>query len=326
MTIRHSKHRSALSMVEVIFVIIILGIVASIGSQIIVQVYESYISQRAIHRSSVKTELAATQLANRLAYSIPNTVIGRKIDGTDTFQAVEDIPIGTTDYKTLEWIAFDADSFGAVTATTIPDGRKPVWSGYSDVTNSSINSLSTPGSRLSKLSGIIDVLAPSSKTIANTAILFPKTYTAGTVGFTGNLAGIASNNSNIHPVNTNVGDETLTLDASTNLGGIARRTIKEHYKLAWTAYAVVPVPLTSAQKIDRGFEDADELDDLVLYYDYQPWDGNSFSDGSSVVLIRNVSVFKFTGSGDTIRFKICQREAVGEIFTTTICKEKAVIR
>ena len=57
------KFKSAFSMIEVVFVIVVLGIVASIGSQIIVQVYESYIMQRAMHRTSIKTELAITQLS-----------------------------------------------------------------------------------------------------------------------------------------------------------------------------------------------------------------------------------------------------------------------
>ncbi|MCW8821398.1 MAG: prepilin-type N-terminal cleavage/methylation domain-containing protein, partial [Sulfurovum sp.] len=62
--------RTAFSMLELIFVIIILGIVSSIGAEIIAQVYESYIVQRATHRSSIKTELAATQIANRLTYAV----------------------------------------------------------------------------------------------------------------------------------------------------------------------------------------------------------------------------------------------------------------
>ncbi len=296
-------------MLELIFVIVILGIVASIGSQIIVQVYESYITQRALYRSSTKTELAATQLANRLAYSIPGTIIGRQDDNV-TFRAIENIPIGSTLYRTLEWISADADSFGAVTATTNL-GRRPVWSGYCDVNASTINTLSTPGSRLSKLSEIINNLSPTTKGIGNTAILFPSTYTAHTVGFTGT----GSNASDIHTVSGNTGEETLTFDS--NLSG----TIKEHYKLAWSAYAIKPVNPHTMPGGATG-----TVHDLQLWYDYQPWDGESYSDGKSVILIRNVSVFRFTGSGSTIRFKICQRENIGDTLTTNTCKEKAVIR
>jgi len=57
--------RRGFSMLELIFVIVILGIVSSIGAEIIANVYESYIVQRAQHRASIKTELAAIQIANR---------------------------------------------------------------------------------------------------------------------------------------------------------------------------------------------------------------------------------------------------------------------
>ena len=298
-------------MLELVFVILILGIVASIGSQIIVQVYESYITQRALYRSSTKTELAATQLANRLAYSIPGTIIGRQDDNI-TFRAIENIPIGSTTYKTLEWISADADSFGAITATTNL-GRRPVWSGYCDVDASTLDSLSTPGSRLSKLSAIINNLSPTTKGIGNTAVLFPSTYTARTVGF----AGTGSNNSDIHPVSGATTDENLTL-ATRGVG--VGRTIKEHYKLAWSSYALKPInPHVMPGTTGTVF-------DLQLWYDYQPWNGESYTNGNSVILIRNVSVFRFTGSGNTVRFKICQRENIGEGITTNTCKEKAVIR
>ena len=305
----HIKSKPAFTMLELVFVIVILGIVASIGSEIIVQVYENYISQRAMHRSSVKTELATTQLANRLAYSIPGTVIGR-LDN-NTFEAIEDIPIGTTNYEVLEWISSDADSFGAITATTVL-GRRPVWSGYADVNASSINSLSTPGSRLTKLNSIISELSTSG--IGDAAILFPGA-TAHTVGF----AETTPSTVNIHPVSAAANDTTLTLVSKTN------RTIKEHYKLAWSAYAVVATDV-SAEAVARGFNAGDELWDLTLHYDYQPWNGDSYADGSSTALIRNISVFKFTGSGNTIRLKLCQRESIGGEYSTNTCKEKAVIR
>ncbi len=299
---KHTNHKPGFTMLELIFVIVILGIVASIGSQIIVQVYESYLTQRAVHRSSIKTELAAVQISNRLTYSITGTIIGRK--AANDFRAIENIPIGTTDYEILEWISADEDSFGAI---------GPAWSGYCDVNASSKDSLSTPGSTLSSLNAIISNLSTSTPAtgIGNSAILFPSSYTARTVGF---WDGAAGDTDGIHPVSGRTGDTTLLLDTKT------ARTIKEHYKLAWSAYAIVPtnphvMPNTTGTVYD-----------LELWYDYQPWEGEAYTDGSNTVLIRNISVFKFTGSANTIRFKICQRENIGGNYTINTCKEKAVIR
>lgn len=310
-------------MIEVVLVIVILGIVASIGSQIIVQVYENYIMQRAVHRTNVKTELAVTQLVNRLTYSLPHAVIARQ-NGT-SFLPIESILPGDTDHTILEWIGYDDDGFGAV--DTSPDTgaeRRPAWSGYADVTASAKDLLSTPGSRLDALETIINNLSKDStgtanSGIADSAILFPDSYDAYTVGFAGGLSA-----ENIHRVSAGAGT-TLTLDP---VPGGGSRTVKEHYKLAWTAYAVVPEPLTKAQLKERGFEDIDLGDglwDLRFYYDYQPWEGEKYTNGKSEILIRNVSVFNFTGRGSSIRLKLCQRENIGKV-TINSCKEKAVIR
>ncbi len=61
------KMRRAATLLELTFAIAILGIVASIGSEIIVRVYEQYIVQRAQYRASFKTELSAFEIANRLS-------------------------------------------------------------------------------------------------------------------------------------------------------------------------------------------------------------------------------------------------------------------
>ena len=308
---RIPKSKKAFTMLELIFVITILGIVASIGSQIIVQVYESYIVQRATHRSSMKTELAATQIANRLAYSIPKTIIARS--DVNTYLPITSI--GAANIPILEWVGFDADGFG-VTA--------PLWSGYIDVDAPAtvIDSLSTPGSTLGGLNALINNLnstnaAGLGTNGANAAIFFPDAD-AATIGF----SELVRDFSRVHPV-ANVAVSTLTLDPRVpNV-----RNIQEHYKLAWTAYALVRTPVNAAQLATRGFAAGTVLFDYSLHYDYQPWDGDNYlANGTALVLIRNVSVFRFTGTGQSIRFKLCQREPIGGTATINTCKEKAVLR
>lgn len=299
--------RSAFTMLELIFVIVILGIVASLGSQIVVQAYESYLVQRALHRASVKTELVATQIANRLAYAIPNTVIARQ--SNTVFTAIENAP--SKDYDILEWIAYDADSFG-YTAT-------PGWSGFCDVRDpaNTTTSISTPGSTLDLANTIIGNLSPSATTLANAAILFPQTYNSHNIGYVES----SRNNANIFNL-------AASTSSTLNISSASGKLIKEHYKLAWTAYAIVPTKLNATQCTDRGLDCTDEIYDLALHYDYQPWEGTgeSYSGGSDKILIRNVSVFNFLGTGDTIRIKLCVQESVAGTYPITMCKEKAVIR
>ena len=249
-------------------------------------------------------------------------MIARQNGENASFLPIESIPAGDTLHTTLEWIGYDNDGFVAVdTEPTTGDKRRPAWSGYADVTASSKDVLSTPGSRLDALDGIIKNLSkntPGTPTsgIAKSAILFPDTYDAKTVGYAGGISA-----ENIHPI-LEGSDTTLTLKG---VPGDGSRTIKEHYLLTWTAYAVVPEPLTANELLARGFKEEDKLWDLRLYYDYQPWNGHNYTNGKSQILIRNVSVFNFSGSGSSIRLKLCQRENIGEI-TVNSCKEKAVIR
>jgi len=285
-----TKNKPAFTMLEMIFVILILGIVSSIGAEIIANVYKSYIIERATHRSGIKTELAATQIANRLAYSIPGTVIGKR-KSNSTYKAIDNLD--ANDYDILEWIGYDNDSFAAT--------KVPGWSGFIDLDASSSTSLKTNGSKLKITNKIIRNLSYKTKNLNGSALFFPSLYNVDNIGYNGNTNGI------VEVTNNDTSD-------SISIEDITGKTIKEHYKLAWSAYALVPT--------DNG----DGTFDLTLYYNYRPWKGESYNNGKSSVLIRNISVFKFVGSENTIRFKICQQEKITNDSKITICKEKAVIR
>lgn len=294
-------------MLELIFVIIILGIVSSIGAEIIAQVYESYIVQRATHRSSIKTELAATQIANRLTYAVPGTVIGRISQTDATYRAIDDLDAET--YKVMQWMGYDADSFTAHTAAS----RRPGWSGLCDVDESNVTGIVTPGSQLALSETIIGNLSNGTRGLADAALFFASTYNPTNISYGG--AGAASGLSNV----ASGAAETITLDA---VGVGVTRNISELYKLSWSSYAIIPVQRDGTVCTDP----ATQTCDLHLRYNFQPWNGGTYANAASSILLRNVTVFRFTGTGNTIRFKLCQREDIGEDFNITTCKEKAVIR
>ena len=280
--------RPALTMIELILVIVILGIVASIGAEIIAKVYEGYLIQRAQHRASIKTELAATQIANRLAYAIPGTVVRKSsllAGGTDINDP------GNENDTILQWVGADADSFKAITSTT---NKLPGWSGFCDVDVSARTSiLSTPGSNLGLASTIIGNLGGN---IDNAQVYFPLHNTLVNYGTAAAPVMLPLASYGVSAAGTAGG--AIALDATLN-------HFSEHYKLAWTSYALV----------------ADG--DLTLYYNFLPQRGVAIN-GSSELLLRNVSTFEFRGDGRTIRFKICVDEKIGEANPITICKEKAV--
>ncbi len=283
---RTSRKRKAFSMVELIFVIIVLGIVSSIGAEIIAKIYRGYILQRAIHRAESKTELAALQIANRLQSAIPMTVY--RIKNDDTLEPIErDLNVSGNLYKGIRWVAADIDSRDA--------NSTPGWSGMVDLNLTGKDKVISPGSNISFADRVIQNLSTNpdgtKKTIENAVIYFP-------------------GDPDPHGIKAS-GTTGTTLMMDNNLS----RAV-EHYKLAWSAYAVV-------------CEDGNNTycGNLWLYYKQTP-DSTTPLDGGSgdkkALLLRNVSTFKFRSDGQTIRFKICKEEKIGDARTVPACKEKAV--
>lgn len=198
--------RPAFTMVELIFVMIVLGIVASIGSEIIFQVYDGYIIQKAEHKATSKTELALNQIANRLRYAIPGTVSARADKNAMPVRITE--LTGQND-KVMEWVGYDGDSFNAISSSS---DRKPGWSGFCDLNASTSTTIATPGSNLDLAKSIISNLGGD---IKDAAIFFPYEN--------GKSRGISDGSG-----------ESITLDNAIASGD----RIYERYKLSWSSYAL----------------------------------------------------------------------------------------
>lgn len=192
-------------MLELIFVIVILGIVSSIGAEIIAAVYDNYITQRAQHRASVKTQVTLNQIVNRLRYAIPGTIVRRAgLTGTaENIQLGDPMGSDQDDYTVLQWVGADNDSFEAITSAT---NRKPGWSGFCDLDASSQTSIVSRGSNFTLTNTIQGNLGGN----GNFSVFFHGDPAA----YTGTGAG-----------------ETITL-------GAAAPRISERYKLAWSSYAL----------------------------------------------------------------------------------------
>lgn len=211
--IDRTNTQKAFTMVELVMVIVVLGIVSSIGASIIAQVYESHIIQRAQYRANIKTELALNQIANRLRYAIPATIGVRQAGTGDTFDDI--ITTTKENVKVLQWVGYDGDSFEAISGSATGAVRRPGWSGFCDVNatlNAGGNKLITPGSSLELASTIIGNLEGD---IAGASLYFADTN--------GTSYGIRS-----------VSGYTITLDDPFPPGTL----VNERYKLAWSSYAL----------------------------------------------------------------------------------------
>jgi len=301
--------RKAFSLIEVIFVLVILGIVASISSQIIVQVYENYITQRAVYNVSTKTELAINQIVNRLTYSIVDSALAKDPTNASNYKLLVDLNSNIDKNLTiLEWIGYDNDSFAA--------NATPYWSGVANYETATKSAFDTPGSKLTEVDTIIKNLSHSqvglTASTKHPAVVFqPRTGEDDNVN--GKCMGLVDNNTScIYAVSENNATGFKFDNAA------KPKIITERYQLAWSAYALVPV------KQPNG------LYDLNLHYNYQPWlgAGERYNSPNTSVstLISNISVFKFTQSGGIIQLKLCATENIGKDYNISTCKEKAIIR
>lgn len=306
------KKRKAFSMIELVFVLVVLGIVASMSAEIIAQVYSNYVTQRGLHKSSVKTELAASIIQNRLSYRIARTTVGRNPNNFSDIVLVNQIP-DTTTYPILEWYGLAIDGFNS------NDSNGTLgWSGFCDINGSNKSNILTPASSLGLFSTIITNVSDSA--ITDVALIFSGLKYSQTQRYNIECLGYDGNTSCISTIKE-ITDTNITLNDT------LPKRVHEQYSLTRSAYALVPVKQGTADICDTDtMSNPDNICDLVLRYDYQPWKGEKYINAKSKVLVRNISVFRFSGFGDNIRFKICVKERIGFDSEISTCKEKAVIR
>jgi prepilin-type N-terminal cleavage/methylation domain-containing protein len=299
------KKRAAFTLVEIVMVIIILGIVGMIGTDILSHMYSGYIRSKLVNDLQQKTELVLDQITKRLQYRIKDTAIAR-IDTSNSVKNLSDTDI-TGAYSVLEWIGYDNESFDS-------NG----WSGFIDVENSDTNGsqVKTQGSSLGVASSIISALSYGEVDLNDSTKDKPTLIFKCKRDLNISKYGLDYNVKNLVDFNN-----TLMVSSQTGSNDIlefnpiqqGKKDICEQYYLAWSAYAIRP-------------EGSSDDFNLTLYYNYQPWEGEEFRDVniSKSVLAEHVSTFRFLQIGKTLRIKLCMRDGnlTGE--PVGFCKEKAV--
>ncbi|MCJ7765597.1 MAG: prepilin-type N-terminal cleavage/methylation domain-containing protein [Thiovulaceae bacterium] len=283
--------RKGFTLIELIFVIVIFGILSKFGADILYKIYENYIYSNTFNRLENQSEAAVKQIANRLQYRIKDSTIARD---TITSTNIEPIGSNTGNENVLEWIGTDIDGWQG-TSSTAPD-----WSGFIDLAASSSATLNSPGTSITDPDlGIFFI--GSNVDLNSSAFGWDGTNIKTSTTLT--HADIA-----IHPVDFT---GTSISSAMTTATDFNNSDVYEYYQLSRSAYAV---SLDTATK------------KLWFYYDYQPWLGQSANtNGTPVLIMENVSSFKFTSMGDIMVIQVCVSDnnitGVGEY---SICKEKVV--
>lgn len=314
--------KRAFTLLELVVVIVVLGIIAMMSFNAIMNIYSNYFQTRTVNELETQTEIALEQISKRLEHRIKPSVIARKTDGA--FLALNDSGVNLdAKYEILEFIPYAYEIFNDVPSGSNKAGR---YSGYADLAKSSpATGLISPGSNFSTevVETIKDLTCREdtnatcvdfTKKDGGVVAIFSDVYYNVQSSF-GYSNGTVPVSLDIAKVGVNGGQSGLNSD-TLEISGFGGKQISEQYHLAYTANAIVPEQSADPKDTANG------VFDLNLYYDYRPWMGEKYKpNGEKATLAKNVTRFVFTEKNGVIVLKLCMRAKNSEI---TICKSKAV--
>ncbi|WP_103575665.1 prepilin-type N-terminal cleavage/methylation domain-containing protein [Campylobacter concisus] len=308
--------KRAFTLLELVVVIVVLGIIAMMSFNAIMNIYSNYFQTKTVNELETQTEIALEQISKRLEHRIKPSVIARKTDGA--FLALNDSGVNLdAKYEILEFIPYAYEIFNDVPSGSNKAGR---YSGYADLAkSSSATGLISPGSNFSTevVETIKDLTCREdtnatcvdfTKKDGGVVAIFSDVYynVQDSFGYKGDITKLDIAKVGVKSTDGN------TLEIS----GFDGKQISEQYHLAYTANAIVPEQSADPKDAANG------VFDLNLYYNYRPWMGEKYKqNGEKATLAKNVTRFVFTEKNGVIVLKLCMRAKNSEI---TICKSKAV--
>ncbi|MFR8441438.1 MAG: type II secretion system protein [Campylobacter sp.] len=328
------------TLIELVFVIVVLGIISMFGADLYTKIYKSYVHVRAVNQLEARTQNAMMLITNRLEDRIKSSTIGRELK-TNQFVPISDL----TDpkYDILEWI-------GQSVETRNINKRNPGWSGFMSM------------SQLRDIKWKADADKGDAGYIADTRVAFnmvslgsdfpevakivrnlrAKTYNVPSVNYeVAVIFGIVTNDASPTSVNIGYGyDRKVDVNGSNRVliavgrpsiagsGSIKGETINirqypfnpnndnsqefsEQYYIAHSAYAIVPDQVVTYTKDNAG--NLSKNFNLLFKYNYRPWstakdDANSYDKASSALLAEDVSLFRFKDDNGAVALKLCMRD------------------
>ena len=320
--------KRAFTLLELVVVIVVLGIIAMMSFNAIMNIYSNYFQTKTVNELETQTEIALEQISKRLEHRIKPSVIARKTDGA--FLALNDSGVNLdAKYEILEFIPYAYEIFNDVISLDANDnvieqgGKAGRYSGYADLAKSSpATGLISPGSNFT--TGVVETIKDLTcrDEIRNaTCVDFAKKDGGVVAIFSDVYYNVQSSfgySNGTVPVSLDIAKVGVkSTDGNTlEISGFGGKQISEQYHLAYTANAIVPEQSADPKDAANG------VFDLNLYYDYRPWMGEKYKpNGEKAILAKNVTRFVFTEKNGVIVLKLCMRAKNSEI---TICKSKAV--
>jgi prepilin-type N-cleavage/methylation domain protein len=327
------------TLIELVFVIVVLGIISMFGADLYTKIYKSYVHVRAVNQLEARTQNAMMLITNRLEDRIKSSTIGRELK-SNKFVPISNL----TDpkYDIIEWI-------GQSVETRNINKRNPGWSGFMSMsqlrdstwtantdnagyiadTRAEFNMVSL-GSDFPQVANIVGNLRATkygkSSTNTQVAVIFrvvtndasPTSVDIG-FGYDREAKDDGSNRVLIAvgtPSNAGSGKiqgETIRINQyPLNPNNDNSQEFSEQYYIAHSAYAIVPDQVVTYIKDNDGNLLSKNFN-LLLKYNYRPWstvekDAHSYDKASSSLLAEDVSLFRFKDDNGAVALKLCMRD------------------
>ena len=295
--------RVAFTMVELIFVILLLGILGVMTTDIITQTYRNYVDQREISDLQTRSKQVLNQLTDYLEDAIrPSAALFNGAAYADAWEAgVSDV--NGTNY--LVWIAKDSESLRGVWS----DAHGRIYPGYSGVANvetSTQNTIRTPACDVSIIDAMQGDLVPDRPNWIDGA-----DYRSVIYFVYANADGTVQERFWDWPAVSLFRISGVTGSDTINLAD-APAQISDRYYLSYTA---------------KGIHAVGEA--LYLYDDFRPWNAQTVTAAKSYILTENLESFEFwsESAGGLLRLKLCLNNGAGSLNGKIVfCREAAVLR
>lgn len=308
--------RRGVTLIELIFVIVILGLVGMIAIGTISHFYKGSYYQNQYAQSTADLDRTLAVIEKNLKNAIRDSIV--LLDGTDGVACQQIASQAQANNYTLGFISIDEDSRRGYWDTATAR-YQPGWTGEATVTGSGVMTLLAPEANFNYADTIIQAVSGGTKALTNGAI-YRYSYDDALDSCT-NFRWIGTTGNAMEPISAKVSATTLQI-----LGTFGKSS--SVYQLAWTGKAF--------QLSSDG--------NLSLYTNFQPWSAtnNLYTSGTKNLVATNVSHFSVRREGNSqmlvgnsafhgefYRVNVCMKE-VNDINSSSntlskqVCKEKSI--
>ena len=315
--------KKSFTLIEMIFVIVILSIIITGGLIIAGKIYKRNLIASKTLNLEFKTQQTIDQIANILYYRIPLSAIGYN-QSTGDFKYIGEIK-DDDNFTIFEWIDEAFDIQRGLTCSGFADlyaSKKPILKvldfNLSDINTTLQNKFHTK----SDFKDLVGLIFAGSFDRGDEGALSDYNNSFGWHGNKAKYVFI------IKEYNQSENDANLSL-LNSDGSEINNKRVYEKFYLADSAYAIVLKKDLNKSKWNCSEYNFDDLDDndLLLFYNYRPWKGETFCGDSGVgnveILSNNIVGFYVKALNSHLEIFVKAVEKKGDI-TIKISKQKVI--